>query len=370
MGRLEFSNSDRATLGVEIELGLVDVENMALSSTCPALLAQIGAPVTGSVKPELMQCYVEVNTGVCDTVGEAIDQLRDNLAMVQHVASDLGGGLMWSATHPFSSWHDQQVTENPRYQSLLNLLQDTARQLVTFGLHVHVGVDSGDKAVMLCDRLLRHLPVLLAASCNSPFWEGKNTGLCSWRTKVMEGLPTAGLPPFMRNWSEYVWLVNHLVKTGFIESIREIWWDVRPHHNFGTVELRICDMPGDLRDVAGIVALVHCLVVQLSMEIDEGAYQHDCHPMLVRQNKWRAARYGLDASLVDSRSHQLVPARQILASLVDELLPVADRLECRHELDEMRRMATEPTWAERQIKVYEETGSAEAVVRNMVRQVL
>lgn len=212
--------------------------------------------------------------------------------MWQQVASEHREGLRlyWSGTHPFSTWRDQQITPDKRYQGMVNLLQDTARQLVTFGLHVHVGVDSGDKAVMICERILRHLPLLLALSCNSPFWEGRVTGLNSWRSKVMEGLPTAGLPPLMRNWSEYVWLVNHLVETGYIESIREIWWDVRPHNTFGTVEVRICDIPGCFEDTLGLVALIQCLIKCLSDQIDHGAYQHDCHPMLIRQNKWRAAR--------------------------------------------------------------------------------
>ena len=167
------------------------------------------------------------------------------------------------------------------------MLQDMGRQLVTFGLHVHVGVDSGDKAVMICDRIMRHLPTLLALSCNSPWWDNRVTGLHSHRSKIMESLPTAGLPPLMRNWSEYVWLVNHLIETGFITTIRDIWWDVRPHHNFGTVEVRVCDMPGSLDDVLAITALIQCLVYGLSEEIDGGTYQHDHHPMMVRQNKWR-----------------------------------------------------------------------------------
>ena len=175
---------------------------------------------------------------------------------------------------------------------------------MTFGLHVHVGVDSGDKAIMICDRILQHLPILLALSVNSPFWQGRNTGLHSQRSKVMETLPTAGLPPLMRNWSEYSWLLNNMIETGFIKTIREIWWDVRPHHNFGTVEVRICDMPPSLEDVLGLTALIQCLVYDLSEEIDRGTYQFDCHPFLIRQNKWRACRYGMDAKLVDAATHQ------------------------------------------------------------------
>ena len=162
------------------------------------------------------------------------------------IAGRQGVRLFWSGTHPFSPWQAQEVTPLDRYRDLIELLQETARRIITFGLHVHVAVDSGDKAIMICDRILQHLPTLLALSANSPFWQGRNTGLHSQRSKIMETLPTAGLPPMMRNWSEYAWLLNNLVDTGFIKTIRELWWDVRPHHNFGTVEVRICDMPPTL----------------------------------------------------------------------------------------------------------------------------
>jgi carboxylate-amine ligase len=202
-------------------------------------------------------------------------------------------------------------------------LQILARRMVTFGLHVHVGVDSGDKAVMVCDRILRHLPTLLALSSSSPFWEGSPTGMQSYRSKVMELLPTAGLPPLMRNWSEYAWLVNHMVDTGFIDTIRELWWDVRPHHNFGTVEIRMCDMPGNLDDTLALAALIQCLVKALSDEIDHGAYQHDSHPMMVRQNKWRAARFGGAAELVDDYTFEVRSLEQVVGGLLAKLLPTA-----------------------------------------------
>ncbi len=351
MQRMEFLPSSGPSLGVEIELALVDRQHGGLCSAAPRLLEALAeSPCHGTVKPELMQCYIELNTGVCERVDQAIGELSDSLRYVTAAADQLDVGLLWSATHPFSSWRDQQVTCNPRYRGLVDLLQDNARQLITFGLHVHVGVDSGDKAIMVCDRMLRYLPLLLAASANSPFWEGRATGLQAWRARVLEGLPTAGLPPFMRNWSEYVWLIHHLVETGFIQSIREIWWDIRPHHNFGTVEVRICDMPGSLQDTAGLVALIHCLVAQLSQQIDAGTYQHDCHPMLIRQNKWRAARYGLDAQLVDSFTHQLIPARESIAQLVDQLSGTADRLQCRPQLELVREMLGRPTWSQQQLE--------------------
>jgi carboxylate-amine ligase len=260
------------------------------------------------------------------------------------------------------------VTPNERYYSLVNLLQEMARRLVTFGLHVHVGVDSGDKAVMICDRIMQHLPTFLALSCSSPFWENRSTGLQSHRSKVMEGLPTAGLPTLMRNWSEYVWLVNHMVETGFINTIREIWWDVRPHHSFGTVEVRVCDMPGNLQDVLAIAALVQCLVTALSDQIDEGAYQHDCHPMMVRQNKWRACRFGGNAQLVNSYTHEVQAVNKVTEWLVRRLQPTAKALDCERFLEHTQVIASGPSWADRQRAILEETGDPAEVVRRLTRQ--
>ena len=195
---------------------------------------------------------------------------------------------------------------------------------------MHVGVDSGDKAIIICDRILKHLPTLLALSANSPWWENRKTGLQSYRSKVMEMLPSAGLPTPMNNWSEYVWLINHLIDTGFINTVRKIWWDVRLHNNFGTVEVRICDTPGCLDDALALAALIQSLVVHLSNEIDYGTYQHDGHPMLIRQNKWRAARYGLDAKIVDGIDYEWQTARKRLAGLVNELRPTSVKLKSVH----------------------------------------
>jgi len=365
MSRLEFNTSPRPTLGVEIELALVDAQTMKLRDANTELLAALDGRYDKTIKPELMQCYVEINSGICDTVADADADLRRKLTALEHGADKRGVRMFWSGTHPFSTWRDQAVTEDDRYHGLVNLLQDTARQLVTFGLHFHVGVDSGDKAVMICDRMLRHLPMMLALSCNSPFWEGRNTGLGSWRSRIMDALPTAGLPPLMRNWSEYTWLVNHLVDTGYIESIREIWWDVRPHHNFGTVEIRICDVPGSFEDVLALAAVAQCLVKALSDEIDEGAYQHDCHPMMIRQNKWRAARYGIDARLVEMGNYRLKPVRRFALDLVGRLRPVAAELDCESYLDGIVRMTERPGWAAHQVRLVEETGDPVEAVRRM-----
>ena len=238
-------------------------------------------------------------------------------------------------------------------------------RLVTFGLHVHVGVDSGDKAVMICDRMLRHLPLFLALSSNSPFWEGRSTGLHSNRSKIMEGLPTAGLPHRMRNWSEYTWLVTHLVDTGFINTIREIWWDIRPHHLFGTVEIRVCDMPANLEQVLALTAMMQCMVQAMSEEIDGGTYQSEDHPMMVEQNKWRATRFGPDAELVNSDDYQQYTVQQSVDRLIDMLRPTAESLGCVSELENASGLPAS-TGSRQQLAAFDETGSRREVVRRML----
>ncbi|WP_425400967.1 carboxylate-amine ligase [Aeoliella sp.] len=364
MGKIEFTSNDHPTVGIEIELGLVDAETMALTSAYDRVSAALDDSV-GGVKHELMQCVLEINTGVCETIDVAKADLERKIRAVEAACDASGVRLWWGASHPFSLCLDQQVTKNDRYQGLVELLQEMARRLITFGMHVHVGVDSGDKAVMICDRLMRHLPTLLAMSTSSPFWEGRKTGLQSYRSKVMEGLPTAGLPTLMRNWSEYVWLVNHMVDTGFIHTIREIWWDVRPHHNFGTVEVRVCDMPGNLEHALALAAMTQSLVQSLSDEIDHGTYQHDCHPMMVRQNKWRAARYGIEAELVDSYTYLPRPVSTAVKQMTNVLMPIARRLQCDHWLAKCEQLARGHSFSAKQLAIYEETGDLVEVVRRL-----
>ena len=368
MGKLDFAANSKPTLGVELELGIVDAETFALTSAFPDLVARVPAEHQSLYKPELMQSVIEVITGVCDTVADVERDLTAKLTTLEEAADQVGLRLWWGATHPFSSWIDQRVTQDERYLNLVELLQETARRLVTNGLHIHVGVDSGDKAVMICDRIMQHLPALLALSCSSPFWEGRDTGLQSQRSKIMENLPTAGLPPLMRNWSEYTWLVNQMVDTGFINTIREIWWDVRPHHNFGTVEVRVCDMPGNLEDVLGIAAYVQCLVKTLSDLIDQGAYQHDCHPMMVRQNKWRAGRYGIRAKLVNSFSYDVESLSLVVNSIIEKLVPAAQELDCVEQLEHVRLMASSRTWADRQLEIFRQTGDPRQIVAQLTEQ--
>ena len=322
-GHETFHGNPWPTLGVEIELQLVDESSMALKSAIDAIMAEIPAALRGAVKPEFMQCYVEINTDVHRTVGDLEHDLTAKIEAVLEAAACHRTRLFWAATHPFSRWRDQKITPEPRYYMLADLLQETVTRPVTFGLHVHVGVETGDKAVLIGDRIQQHLPLLLALSANSPFWHGRLTGHHAHRIEMLEGFPTGGLPPKLRSWDEYVGLVDQLQAGGFIESQRDLWWDVRPSAANGTIEVRICDMPPGLADVLNLTALIQCLVRDLSDEIDRGVPDPGLHPLLVRQNRWRACRYGLEAKLVDAGTMEAVPAGVGLRRLVQKLRLVA-----------------------------------------------
>jgi carboxylate-amine ligase len=363
-----FNGNDRHSLGVEIELQLVDKETGALANRIGELLDRAPAEWREAIKPEFMQSYCEFNSDVCTTVDEIRVDLSRKLEWAQELCNDMGLALVWSGSHPFSRWDEQVLSPGERYQWLMDTMQYVARRLVCFGLHVHVGVDTGDKAIQMCDRLLRHLPTLLALSANSPYWCGTDTGMQSYRSKIMEALPTAGLPRTLRNWSEYVWLIDHLVATNFIRSIREIWWDVRPHAGFGTVEIRIMDQPLNMTHLLGLVALTQSLVAGISADIDKGAYLYDCHPMVAKQNKWHAGRYGMDATFLDSDTGLAVPARQMARRLIERCEPWAEKLGCENELAGLDDIISNGTGADRQRKVHKESGSNQAVVQYLIEQ--
>ncbi|HWB20778.1 MAG TPA: YbdK family carboxylate-amine ligase [Phycisphaerales bacterium] len=364
----QFASNSRHSIGVELELQIVSRSSGALVDGYQNIFDRLPADVAPHVKPEFMQSYVEIISGVCNSVSDVEGDLGPKIRAVQSAANSLDLGLIWAGSHPFSRWEKQGITPGERYQWLLNQMQDVARRLLVFGLHVHVGVDSGDKAIQLCDRLLRHIPVFLALSSNSPYWCGRDSGLESYRSKIIEALPTAGLPQTMRNWSEYVWFINHLIDTKFISSNREIWWDVRPHAKFGTVEMRVMDMPLNFRHTLGLTALTQSLIAHISDRIDRGTFLYDCHPLIAKQNKWHAGRYGMNANFVDAETMQAIPARTVARRLIETLAPTADRLGCLKELYILDDIIENGTGADRQRKVFEQTNSMEAVAKYLMEQ--
>lgn len=336
-----FNASAGSSLGIEVELQLVDRDSRELRSGASEILrrleAERGEPHPRA-KNELIESNIELITGVCSTVAEARADLEETLGDVAPVADGLGLGLLCAGTHPFSDWAAQDITPDERYLRLVEEVQWPARRMAIFGIHTHVGVRSAEKAITIANALTGYIPHFLALSASSPWFEGRDTGLASSRSKVFEGLPTAGLPQMLGNWEEFQELMTTLIEAKAISSIREIWWDIRPHPNFGTVELRVCDGLPTMTEIVTVAALAQCLVEWMDTLVDRG-YTLPCpKAWIVGQNKWRAARYGIDAEIMVDERGTLAPLRGSIIDLVDELTPVARRLGCEKELDHARRI--------------------------------
>lgn len=360
------------SLGVEVEYELVDRDTRQLSSAASAILEEIGAGHPGGEHPkakhELFECTVEIITGICQTVAEAKADLSTTLAEVSERAALRNLDLVCSGTHPFSDWREQTVTDNERYHLLVREMALMAQRLQIFGVHFHVGVRSPEKAVAIANALAGYIPHLLALSASSPFSEGRDTGLASSRSKIFEGLPTAGLPEQIVNWAEFEQFMETLVSAEAIGTVREVWWDIRPHPDFGTVELRMCDGIPTLREVAAMAALAQSLVHWLDTMHDRGYQLPVSREWVLRQNKWRAARHGLDASLIVDDQGACRPIREVIAELLDELHPIAQRLDCAGELKDVHQILERGASYERQRRVMAEEGSLVAVVDSLVRE--
>jgi len=336
-----FNASEGSSLGVEVELQIVDRSSRELRSGASEILRRLeterGEPHPRA-KNELIESNIELITGICSTVAEARSDLEATLAEVMLVADELGLSLLCAGTHPFSDWAAQDITPNERYRRLVDEVQWPARRMAIFGIHTHVGVRSAEKAIAIANALTDYIPHFLALSASSPWFEGRDTGLASSRSKVFEGLPTAGLPQLLGSWEQFSELMTTLISAKAISSIREIWWDIRPHPNFGTVELRICDGLPTMTEITCVAALAQCLVDWMDSLIDRG-YTLPCpKAWIVGQNKWRAARYGIDAEIIIDERGTLAPLRGTIVNLVEELTPIARRLGCEKELDHARRI--------------------------------
>ncbi|MCU0270614.1 MAG: glutamate--cysteine ligase [Acidimicrobiales bacterium] len=369
---ITFNASPRPTLGVELELCVVDLETRELVAAATEVIERLeaarGETPHPKVKHELFECTLEIITGVCETVAEARADLRESL---EEVASELARrrlGLVCAGTHPFSHWQAQQVSPSPRYADLVARIGWPARRLAIYGVHFHVGVDSGEKAVAVVNALAVHLPVFVALSASSPFWHGFDTSMASCRTKVFEALPTAGLPPRLASWAEFESMMDTLVNARAVSSIREVWWDIRPHPDFGTVELRMCDGLPSLDEVAALAALAQSLVADLSARFDAGEQLPGAPEWVLRQNKWLAARHGLDAELLVGEGGALVTARQAITELVEQLRPTAETLGCAADLEGVLRILEVGPSYERQRRIVDGGGTHADVVDSLVRE--
>jgi carboxylate-amine ligase len=363
---IAFNSSERATIGVEWELQLVDQRRRHLRQEAQKLLSELPELSSeGSAPPlrhELMQSQVEVVTGICETVEEARSDLGGSIDRMREVLSPWGTTLTCSGTHPMDGWRDQEFSPGKRYGELVEQMQWVVRRILTCGVHVHVGVRDRDKAIPMVNALTRYLPHFLALSASSPFWGGQDTGLASARSVIFGTLPTAGPPPHLPHWAAFEEYLETLLRAGTIASIKEVWWDIRPHPDFGTIEIRMFDGIPTLREVGMAAALSQSLVELFDHQLDRGYGLPSPPSWVVKDNKWRATRYGLDARVITDSHGTTVPLRDDLYELVRELGPVAARLGCAEDLDLISEILDKGASYERQRAVIAEGGSLDDVV--------
>jgi carboxylate-amine ligase len=365
--RIDFAGSPRPTLGVEWEFALVDAGTGDLSNEAAAVIADLGE--TPHVHKELLRNTVEIVTGVCDTVAEAMADLRSTLTSTRTVVEERGMELFCAGTHPFAEWSEQKLTDAPRYAELIKRTQWWGRQMLIWGVHVHVGVSSAHKVMPIISSLLNHYPHLLALSASSPYWAGEDTGYASNRAMMFQQLPTAGLPFQFQTWREFELFVHDQKTTGIIDQVNEIRWDIRPSPKLGTVEVRIFDGVSNLQELAALVALTHCLIVDLDRRLDAGEQLPVMPPWHVQENKWRAARYGLDAIVIlDADSNERLVTED-LDDLLERLAPVAASLGCADELASVADIPRRGGSYQRQRRIAaEHGGDLRAVVDALVRE--
>jgi glutamate---cysteine ligase / carboxylate-amine ligase len=369
--RIDFHGSPEPTLGVEWELALVDRRTRDLRNDATHLFARAKPrlPDPGKLHKEMLRNTVELVSGVCRTVGAAMADLQQTLEVVLPAGDDLDIDLYGAGTHPFATWTGQQLTEGHRYEELINRTQWWGRQMLIWGVHVHVGLPEKERVMPVLSALLTYYPHLQALSASSPIWAGTDTGYASNRALMFQQLPTAGLPFQFETWSEFEAFAQDQVVTGVIEELTEIRWDLRPAPAHGTLENRVCDGVSNFTELAALVALMHCLVIDLDTRLAAGEILPTMPPWHVQENKWRAARYGLDAIVITDAASNERLVTDDLADLLERLGPVADRLGCAAELDSVADIPRRGASYQRQRAVAEATdGDLVAVVDSVVRE--
>ncbi|WP_026919125.1 glutamate--cysteine ligase [Gordonia shandongensis] len=368
---IAFRRSANPTVGVEWELAFVDRSTRDLANAADDLfdlVAQRAPEHAAQIHRELLRNTVELVTGVCTTVGEAMDDLGRSLDVVRGLADEIGVDLFGAGTHPFAGWSAQQLTPGPRYAELIERTQWWGRQMLIWGVHVHVGISERDRVLPILSAFLRYYPHLLALSASSPMWSGQSTGYASNRAMMFQQLPTAGLPFQFDHWNEFERFVADQRTTGIIDHLNEIRWDIRPVPQLGTIEVRVCDGVSNRRELAGLAALTHALIVDLDRRLTAGEDLPHMAPWLVQENKWRAARYGLDAIVIQDGDCSERLVTEDLAELLVRLAPVAESLGCADELASVADIIAHGASYQRQQRVFAETGDLTAVVDSVVAE--
>ncbi|MCA1593977.1 MAG: carboxylate-amine ligase [Acidobacteria bacterium] len=362
---------EKFTLGIEEEFQIVDPQTRELRSHVSSEILEEGTRILGEkVKPEMIQSMIEVGTGICANVQEAREDITRLRAIMSALARRKGLAIVAASTHPISHWRDQEIFDDARYKLLVDELQMVASSLLIFGMHVHVGMPDRERAIHIMNAARYFLPHVLALSTSSPFWLGFNTGLKSYRSEVFKKFPRTDIPDHFDSYSSFERYVNLLIKTNCMDNGKKIWWDVRPHPFFPTLEFRICDIPTRVDDTVAITALFQAIVVKLDRLIEKNLGFRLYRRMLVQENKWRAVRYGLDGKMIDFGKQKEVPVRDLIRELLDFVDDVLDDLGSRKEVEHIHTILERGTSADEQLRVFAETGSLPAVVDRMMERTM
>jgi glutamate---cysteine ligase / carboxylate-amine ligase len=362
---------EQFTLGIEEEFQIVDPVTRELRSHVSEILDEGKMLLGEKIKPEMIQSMIEVGTGVCANIQEAREDITQLRCIISSLARQKGMAIAAASTHPFSKWSEQTIFEADRYKLLVDELQMVARSLLIFGVHVHVGIENLDRRIHIMNAARYFLPHVLAMTTSSPFWLGFNTGLKSYRSEVFKKFPRTDIPDHFESYQQFQTYVDLLVKMNCIQDGTKIWWDVRPHSKFPTLEFRVCDIPTRVDDTIAVAALFQAIVAKLTTLIDKNLGFRLYHRRLIQENKWRAVRYGLDGKLLDLGKQKEVPVKDLIRELLEFVDDVVDELDSRKEIEHIHTILERGTSADEQLKVYHESGEKfEPVVDMLIKNTM
>lgn len=358
---ITFQVSKPFSLGVEIELQVVDKNDLNLTPKAPDILAIVPRDLKERIKPEFIRSMIEVNTEVCSNINQVQENLAHLIRQAEQLAEANNCFLFASSLHPFARYSDQILSSHPRYSRIMDDLQMVGRRFITQGLHVHVGMDNHETAIRVCDSIRLFLPVLLALTCSSPYYEGLDTGLHSYRAKLFEALPLAGMPDELGSWDQYTAMVNLLINTGIISEVRDLWWDVRPHPDFGTIEIRICDLPSSFNEIIAVVALIQGLVVSIA----ESDKHLNPNMQVLKSNKWQAARYGLEGRFVYPLLQKKISMREAATEIFAKAAPAMERLKTDNYLPVLQKIVESGTSSTLQRNIFNRQKDFSAIIKEL-----
>ncbi len=361
---IKFNSSPEPTIGVEIELQLVDIKNLNLNNISKKILAEVNKEFSDNIKCELIESMIEINTNICSNIEEVEIDIKKTLSYINELLINYETEINCTSLHPFAIGKHQIITDNHRYKRIMNDLQIVGKRFISQGLHVHIGINDSENVIKVNNALRIYLPLILALSTSSPFFEGEDTGLHSYRTKLFEALPLAGMPDYLNNWNHFENLTEHLQGAGIINSVKDLWWDVRPHPGFGTVEIRVCDIPINFKEIIALVALIQALVVTLI----KAEHHQDTHIQILQSNKWQAARYGLEGVFVDHKTFQKLTMRKAIENLYMFVEPVMDSLGSKKYFNILEKILNGDTGSTKQRKIYNSSKNFKHMLKSLKEQ--